>query len=74
MTTAATSLAATSFKKSWPSNFSPRMAKNKSPGFAFRESVQTFFTIVSAAPRRISRVAGFGDKFQRAFFHCKFST
>jgi hypothetical protein len=26
------------------------MAKNKSPGLACRESVQTFFTTVSAAP------------------------
>ncbi len=30
------------------------MAKNKSPACAFRESVQTFLTMVSAAPRRIS--------------------
>src|ERR1039457_952143 len=54
MTTAATPLAATSLKKSWPSKCSPLMAKNKSPACAFRESVQTFLTIVSAAPRRIS--------------------
>jgi len=30
------------------------MAKNKSPACAFRESVQTFLTTVSAAPLRIS--------------------
>ena len=40
-TTAATPLAATSFRKSWPSNRSPGMAKNKSPACACRESVQT---------------------------------
>src|ERR1035438_6026333 len=53
-TTAATPFAATSSRKSWPSKCSPLMAKNKSPACAFRESVQTFLTIVSAAPRRIS--------------------
>jgi len=54
MTTAVTFFAAISLMNSWPSNFSPRIAKNKSPGFDCRESVQTFFTIASAAPRRIS--------------------
>src|SRR5206468_2651365 len=50
-TTAATPFFATSSTKSWPSNLSPLMAKNTSPGCACRESVQTRRTSVSPEPR-----------------------
>ena len=70
-TTAATPLAATSFKKSWPSKRSPLMAKNKSPGFACRESVQTRCDRRSARSAPDFRRAGFSHKFQRTCFHCQ---
>ena len=53
-TTAATPFAPISLIKSWPSNFSPLMAKNKSPAFANRESVQTELISTPAAPPKIS--------------------
>jgi len=72
-TTATTPFFATSFRKSCPSNWSPLIAKNRSPSYACRESVQTQSANVRGEPFNSSppQAGTIKAKVRVSTFHCK---